>query len=233
MGADDEAEVEQPECAGEDDGGEDGWRGAADGVAGAGPEHPEDGRREEDGGGLGEDHERQKDADEEGGTEPDGDGVVWTGPEGGGGEERQQAEQQQQRLKDRHAAEGVEEGIGGEEGEQAGGSERWGATVRARRAPCLHGELGEGSADKKREDERRKAEEADGEGARGDDADAGELEDETEEDGPDGQGDGRVEVAGDVPVASLKVADGGVAVPALIGVLGPVHPWGVGGEVGG
>ena len=33
-------------------------------------------------------------------------------------------------------------------------------------------------------------------------------------------------------MAALKVADGAVAVPAFVGVLGPVHPGGVVGEVG-
>jgi hypothetical protein len=32
-------------------------------------------------------------------------------------------------------------------------------------------------------------------------------------------------------VAALKVADGSVAVPAFVGVLGPVHPGGVIGKV--
>ena len=40
-----------------------------------------------------------------------------------------------------------------------------------------------------------------------------------------------VEVTGDVPVAALEMSDGSVAVPSFVGVLGPVHPWGVIGEV--
>jgi len=59
------------------------------------------------------------------------------------------------------------------------------------------------------------------------------MEDKGFEKGPDGECGGGVEVAGDVPVAELKVADGGVAVPAFVGVFGPVHPGGVVGGIGG
>ena len=80
--------------------------------------------------------------------------------------------------------------------------------------------------------EQDEAEDGDGEGACGGETDAGEAEEGGFEQGPDGEGGGGVEVAGDVPVAALEVADGGVAVPAFVGVLGPVHPGGVVGEVG-
>jgi hypothetical protein len=75
-------------------------------------------------------------------------------------------------------------------------------------------------------------EDGDSESACGGEVDAGEAEERGFEKRPDGKGGGRVEVAGDVPVAALKVADGSVAVPAFVGVLGPVHPGGVIGEVG-
>ncbi len=76
------------------------------------------------------------------------------------------------------------------------------------------------------------AEDGDGEGAGGGEVDAGEAEEGGFEKRPDGEGGGGVEVSGDVPVAALEVADGAVAVPAFVGVLGPVHPGGVVGEVG-
>ncbi len=71
-----------------------------------------------------------------------------------------------------------------------------------------------------------------GEAAGGDEIDAGEAKERGFEERPDGESGGGVEVAGDVPVAALEVADGSVAVPAFVGVLGPVHPGGVVGEVG-
>src|SRR5258708_25849890 len=61
----------------------------------------------------------------------------------------------------------------------------------------------------------------------GDQVDAGEAEDYRFEQRPDGKSGGRVEVSGDIPVASLEVADGGITVPTLGGVLGPVPPGGV------
>ena len=80
--------------------------------------------------------------------------------------------------------------------------------------------------------EQNEGKDAYGEGACGGDTDAGEAKDGGLEQRPDREGGGGVEVAGDIPVAALEVADGGVAVPAFVGVLGPVHPGGVVGEVG-
>jgi hypothetical protein len=75
-------------------------------------------------------------------------------------------------------------------------------------------------------------EDGDGEGASGGEVDSGEAEEGGFDKRPDGEGGGGVEVAGDVPVAALEVADGCVAVPAFVGVFGPVHPGGVVGEIG-
>src|SRR5207248_1561901 len=75
-------------------------------------------------------------------------------------------------------------------------------------------------------------EDCDGEGAGGGEVDSGETEEGGFEKRPDWEGGGGVEVAGDVPMAALEVADGCVAVPAFVGVFGPVHPGGVVGEVG-
>jgi hypothetical protein len=60
----------------------------------------------------------------------------------------------------------------------------------------------------------------------------GEAEEGRLEKRPDGERGGGVEVAGDVPVTTLEVADGCIAVPAFIGVLCPVHPGRVVGKVG-
>jgi len=75
-------------------------------------------------------------------------------------------------------------------------------------------------------------EDGDGEGAGCGEIDAGKTEESGFEKGPDGESGGGVEVAGDVPVTAQEVADGSIAVPAFVGVLGPVHPGGVIGEVG-
>ena len=72
-----------------------------------------------------------------------------------------------------------------------------------------------------------------GEGSGGDEGNASEGEQEGFKRGQDGESGGGVEVAGDVPVAELEVADGGVAVPAFVGIFRPVHPGGLVGEVGG
>ena len=72
----------------------------------------------------------------------------------------------------------------------------------------------------------------DGEGACGSEIDSGEAEKEGFEERPDGKSGSGVEVSGNVPVAALEVADGSIAVPAFVGVLCPVHPGGVVGEVG-
>src|SRR5436305_607685 len=60
---------------------------------------------------------------------------------------------------------------------------------------------------------------------------AGVAEEKELQERPDGKGGGGVKVSGDVPMAEEEVANGSVAVPALVGVLGPVHPGGVVGEV--
>jgi len=59
------------------------------------------------------------------------------------------------------------------------------------------------------------------------------MEDKGFEKGPDGECGGGVEVAVDIPVAELEVADGAVPVPAFVSVFGPIHPARVIGEVGG
>ena len=81
--------------------------------------------------------------------------------------------------------------------------------------------------------EKDAAEDGDGEGSGSDEGDAGCEKEQGFQEGPDGERGGGVEVAGKVPVAELEVADGGIAVPAFIGVLGPVHPGGEIGEVRG
>ena len=65
-----------------------------------------------------------------------------------------------------------------------------------------------------------------GERPRGYQRDAGEAEEDRLEKGPEGQGGCGVEVAVHVPVAQLVVADGGVAIPAFVGIFAPVHPLG-------
>src|ERR1700761_4809841 len=62
--------------------------------------------------------------------------------------------------------------------------------------------------------------------------DSSEAEERCFEKRPDGKCSGGIEVARDVPVAALEVADGSITVPAFVGVLCPVHPRGVVGEVG-
>ena len=76
------------------------------------------------------------------------------------------------------------------------------------------------------------AKDGDSQRAGGGEVDAGEAEESRFEERPDGKGCGGVEVSGDVPVAALEVTDGPVAVPAFVGVFGPVHPGRVIGEVG-
>ena len=88
------------------------------------------------------------------------------------------------------------------------------------------------AAQEKPTGEKDEGEDADSEGSRGGDTDAGEAKDDGLDQGPDGKCGGGVEVSGNVPVAALEVADGGVAVPAFVGVLGPIHPGRVVGEVG-
>jgi len=86
-------------------------------------------------------------------------------------------------------------------------------------------------------DEAIEGEEGDGEDAEGESAcrggrDAGEAKGEELDGGPHGQSYRGIEVAFEVPVAEEIVADGGVAVPTFIGVLGPVGPGRVVGKVG-
>ena len=64
-------------------------------------------------------------------------------------------------------------------------------------------------------------------------AHAGEAEDRQLQQRPDRQRGGGVEVSGHMPGSSLQLADRRIAVPSLIGVLGPVHPRRVVGKVGG
>src|SRR5215469_872812 len=81
------------------------------------------------------------------------------------------------------------------------------------------------------EEDEREAEDAEGESSCSYRCYAGELEDEKLECGPYGKCDCRIEVAAPVPVAGKVMANSGVAVPAFVGVLGPVHPGRAVGEV--
>ncbi len=76
-------------------------------------------------------------------------------------------------------------------------------------------------------------EESDGEPAGGLDGNPGEEEQDPLEERPDGHGRRGVEISRHVPVAEQMSANGGVAVPSLVGVLGPVKvPGRVVGKVG-
>ncbi len=188
-----------------------------------------DGGKQKDGGGLGEDHEGKEEAKSEA-----GEGVAKAGlPVAsllrlavGCGKEGQKGEEDEHGLEDGEAGEGVTEGADGEKEDRDCGGERGGTRLGGWRRESLP------AAQEKPAGEQDEGEDAYGECARRSDTDAGEAEDGGLEQGPDGEGGRGVEVAGDVPVATLEVADGSVAVPAFVGVLGPVHPGRVVGEVG-
>ena len=135
------------------------------------------------------------------------------------GEESEEGEEDQEGLDDGDAGEDEAEGVGGEEKDGYGCGEG-----------C--GPAGVAASDQQPGDDEDSGEDGDGEGAGGGERDAGELEDEAFEDRPDGERGGGVEVSGQVPLAALEVTDGGITVPAFVGVFGPVHPGGVVGEVG-
>ena len=145
----------------------------------------------------------------------------------GGSEEGQQGEEDEQRLEDGHAGEDITEGTDGEKKYGDGGGEGGFGSFAdfggREKLPAAEQKVGR---------EENAGEDGDGEGASGGETDAGEAEESRFEQRPDGERGGGVEVAGDVPVAAQEVADGAVAVPAFVGVFGPVHPGGVVGEVG-
>ena len=87
------------------------------------------------------------------------------------------------------------------------------------------------TAQEKPTGEQDESEDAHGESTRWGHADTGEAKDGGLNQRPNREGGRRIEVAWDVPVTALEVANGGVAVPAFVGVLGPVHPRGVVGKV--
>jgi hypothetical protein len=62
VGTNDEDVIAEPDCGGEGGGGEAEAKEGAKAVSGARPEEPEDRGEKEDGGGLGEDHERDEQA---------------------------------------------------------------------------------------------------------------------------------------------------------------------------
>ena len=80
--------------------------------------------------------------------------------------------------------------------------------------------------------EKDKPEDRNREGAGGGEADSGESKESGFEQRPDRERGSGVEVSGNVPLAALKVADGSIAVPALVGIFGPIHPGRVVGEIG-
>jgi hypothetical protein len=240
VGADEEAVVAEPEDGGEDDGGCGHAEEGAETISGACPERPEDGREKEEGGGLGEDHEGNEEAESEercgvaeGGAERGGCcsllfsslllSSLLLGACVGGGEEGKEREQDQKGFEDGKTGEGVAERTDGEQEDGNCGGQSWSCGVAA---------LGGPSTEKEIRGEDDEAEDPDGQGAGGDKADSGEVKEGGFEKGQDGEGGGGVEVSGNVPVAALEVTDGGVAIPAFVGVLGPVHPGGVVGEVG-
>ena len=232
VGADEDEKVGEPEGEGEGGGGESDGEEDAETVAGSREEHPSDGGYEEEGGGLGEDHGGKERAKEEDGSQiaaHGGEDLVAVGGGGGetggvgeaSGEERKEGEEDYQGLENGETGEDEAKGTGGEHEDGGRGGER----KRVLRGAAATEE--EPGAD---EDS---GENCDGEGSGGDEGDASEVEEERFKKGPDGERSSGVEVAGDVPVAELEVADGGVAVPAFVGVFGPVHPGGVVGKVGG
>jgi hypothetical protein len=142
----------------------------------------------------------------------------------GGGEQGEEGEEDEQGLEDGEAGKYVAEGADGEEQDGYRRGERGGMAGT--------GMKGRAAADEEVGDEQDEREDGDGESARGGEADSGEVEDESFEEGPDGQRGGGIEVSGNIPVAELEVSNGGVTVPSFVGVLGPIHPGGVVGEVG-
>jgi hypothetical protein len=230
VGTDDEDVIAEPDGGGDDGG----WNAEAEegteAISGAGPEKPSDGGEEKDGGGLGEDHEGNEKTKSE-----EREGLLKTGlkrswgsflPRWGGercGEEGEQGEEDEKRLEDRHAGEDITEGAYGQEQDGDGGSEGgFGFFPRGEKLPAAKQKVG---------DNKDETKDGYGETACGDEVDAGKAKESCFEEGPDGKGCGGIEVSGDVPVAELEIADGAVAVPALVGVFGPVHPGGVVGEV--
>jgi hypothetical protein len=230
VGTDDEDVIAEP-----DDSSDDGGRNAeaeegAQAVSGAGPEKPGDGGEEKDGGGLGEDHEgnEKTEGEERQGLLKTGSKRSWGSslPMWGGercGEEGEQGKEDEERLEDRHAGEDVTEGVYCQEQDGDSGSEGgFGFFPGGEKLPAAEQQVG---------DEEDETEDGYGETAGGDEVDSGEAKESCFEKRPDGKGCSGIEVSGDVPVTELEVADGAVAVPALVGVFGPIHPGGVVGEV--
>lgn len=147
----------------------------------------------------------------------------------GGGEEGEQGEEDKDWLEDGHAGEDVTEGADGEKehgdgrGEGSFGFSAGRFSATREKLPAPEQKVG-------REEDTGK--DGDGESAGRGEVDPGEAKEDCFEERPDGEGGGGVEITGDVPVAALEVADGTVAVPAFVGIFGPVHPGGVVGEVG-
>ena len=170
---------------------------------------PDQPRQEKQGGGLGEQHAGEDESDER------GDALLIAEAWQADGEiHGAQGERQQQRLKDGEAAEGVKK--------RAGDEQSHGQQTDPARTALAKELVGQAQVEQ---------EEGDGERAGSFNGDAGEEEEQPLEEGPHGDGRGGVEVARDVPVAEEVGADGGVAVPAFVGVLGPILPRGVIGEI--
>jgi hypothetical protein len=144
----------------------------------------------------------------------------------GSGEESQKGEEDEHGLEDGQAGEGVTEWTDGKEEDCDFRSQRGdSALLSGKRSESLP------TQQEKPTGKQDETEDTYGKGTCGGDSDASEAKDGGLNQGPNREGGRRVEVAGDVPVATLEVADGGVAVPAFVGVLGPVHPGGVVGKI--
>src|SRR5665213_4354783 len=139
----------------------------------------------------------------------------------GGGEEGEEGKADEEGFDDGGAVEGIEEGAGAEEEHRQRNGE--GAGFGFQRGVAVEEEPSDNEA---------QAEDAEREGAGGGEGDSRDAEDEVLQRRPDGEGDRGVEVALPVPVAEEDLANGGVAVPAFVGVFGPVVPGGAVGEVG-
>ena len=168
-------------------------------------------RQQKDGGGFGEHHQREEQAN-------GGRSQPWAAQPGqtDGKVQGRQRERDQHWLQDGQTAEAVKEGAGDE---QRQGRERHPARPARPEQQVAQQQIAE--------------EKGDGQPARRLDRDSGKAEQHPFEEGPHRHRRRGVEVPGQVPVAEQVSANGGVAVPALIGVFGPVHePRRVVGKIG-
>ncbi len=225
MRADIQAVVTEPEQCGDSAGDSARTQQRTHAEAAGSEQRPTDGREQEDGGGLGKHRQRQQHAEGDGPAQ--GANAAGLAEQGGAagmgrGQRGQSGTQHQQRLQDGKPGEDETERTDRQQQHGECGRKALAAAAHTRRTPELHQAIA---------DEQGKAEDRDAEEAGCRQADAGDAKENKLQHRPHGQGRGGVEVSGNVPVSEQVMADGGIAVPALIGVLGPVHPLGVVGEV--